>query len=116
MSSGQDDHLDGHRIHLLISLLIFRLSSFVPWPGALYENVPFALKHLSCAILGVRALSNDITEAIQKLNVAIRFVSLVGGKLVFSSVCVRVCMRVLHVCVMYVCLCLLRVDQSGTNC
>jgi hypothetical protein len=72
INTGQDDNFDKQRVEFLVNLLVFRLSSFVPWNVTMHEQCPVALKYLSCSILAVKGLSDDIIEAINKVNNSIR--------------------------------------------
>jgi hypothetical protein len=72
VSSGSDESLDAARVDITVALLVFRLSSFVPWHLTIFENCPVALKYLTCALLGVKGLSDDVLEAITKVNCSIR--------------------------------------------
>ena len=64
--------MDQSRADFVTDLLIFRLSSFVPFYVTVYDSCPNGLKFMSNSILGLKSVSNEITDTITKVNVTIR--------------------------------------------
>ena len=84
LNEGKDDMLDKRRVILIINLLTIRLSPIIPIVLSIADNLPSALEMMTCHILGVRAVSNDIRKTIVDLNKKIR--GLLGDEILSSSV------------------------------
>lgn len=61
---GSDESLDDFRIQLLISLLSYRQSPVIPFYVTISEYAPEAISCLTCHILSVGVLSDDVVDAI----------------------------------------------------
>jgi hypothetical protein len=70
--SASDTHLDVRRIDLLVELVLLRRSPLVPFVITMNENCPEALMHMSCYILVVTALADDILTTINIVTKKIR--------------------------------------------
>jgi hypothetical protein len=64
--------LDERRIDLLVELVLLRCSPFIPFVITMTENCPEALKYMSCHVLVVYALADDILETINTVTKKIR--------------------------------------------
>ena len=67
-----DAELDDWRIRLLVELICLRRSPLIPFVITVSENVPEALTHMSCNLLAVSALADDISEAIDAVTKRVR--------------------------------------------
>jgi hypothetical protein len=67
-----DAELDDRRIRLLVELICLRRSPLIPFVITVSENCPEALTHMSCHLLAVSALADDITEAIAAVTKRVR--------------------------------------------
>ena len=66
MESGTDASLDDRRTALLCALVRLRSSSIIPILLTLEDHYAFCLSVLSCHLLCVRALSDDISCAVKE--------------------------------------------------
>lgn len=63
--TDDSDVIDRMRVSLVLDIIRARSSAIVPIPIILQEHYCFIINSLSCHLLSVRALSNDIIEAIE---------------------------------------------------
>jgi len=78
--SGSDVALDGQRSKLLLSLLAFKCNTFSLLPVTVSEYSPVGLQYLAQHLLGVSALAEDITIAIQSLTSRLCLVIMESGR------------------------------------
>ena len=64
--------MDRRRIDLLVDLVLLRRSLLIPFVITMTENCPEALTHMSCHILVVSALADDILETINIVTKKVR--------------------------------------------
>ena len=67
-----DSNLDSRRIDLLMQLVLLRRSLLIPFVVTMTESCPEALIHMSCHILGVSALADEILGTINIVTKKIR--------------------------------------------
>ena len=70
--STDDSSLDCRRIELLIDLVLLRRSLLIPFVITMTESCPEALMHMSCHMLVVSALADEILETISIVTRKIR--------------------------------------------
>lgn len=67
-----DSHLDSRRIDLIVQLVLLRRSLLIPFVVTMTESCPEALIHMSCHILAVSALADEILGTINIVTKKIR--------------------------------------------
>lgn len=80
---GSDSVLDTDRAKLLISLLSFKKDTFSILTVLVTEYAPEGLLYLSQHLLGVSALCEDVSEAIQRLT--FRLCTVIGEELLLKK-------------------------------